>query len=177
MNKFIENIKCEKLARSTLKAKVETFVSSFPIIDKQKEKDNTFVYKITYKNKDFNLKIFSKNICNSGWSDKPEIKRIQIPALTTDYKTTKSECFLLAGLCHYIDKDLLVVWGSPGRYRNYSSIRSAYVDVYSLNSGYEKGFCKVNINRIEFIYICDKEHFKDLVDNYIKDTFVEEIIW
>ena len=102
-----------------------------------------------------------KNISNSGWSDKPEIKRIQIPKLPVIGRQHKRDFYMLIGLCTYEDTDIMAVW-NPQNYLTHNTVCSCYVFFSSLNKAFDNGFF-FGKNKGKEVLTCTSKGFNDLI--------------
>ena len=121
----------------------------------------------------FELHLILKNLCDSGWKEKPWIKRIQIGHIENLPETTEKQAFMLAGIGFYNDKPLFVLWNGL-RYIYHKTIRSAYVDVSSLEKALQKGYHYCNDYNNE-IFICTEQNFEILFNKYFDFSYIEKI--
>ena len=136
--------------------------------------DGTFMrYKLKLDNRLISLNILIKNIVNSGWIEKPYIKRIQIKSLLNVEvpKNTNESCTMLVGVALVNSKPILVVW-NPFMYTYHNTNRSCYVNVESLAKCWRDGFLKT-IDAKQNILLSDEENFGVLIKRYIDDNSIE----
>ena len=120
----------------------------------------------------FDLYFILKNISNSGWKEKNEIKRIQVGNVKEGLVTTnKIRTHMLCGIVGYKDKYILVVWNSY-LYTNHSTNRSCYVHADTIKKCYDRGY----VFSHEFdqeIWLCDSSKFGLLIRDYVSYNYVE----
>lgn len=176
---YLELFNKEPLLKKELFSIFKNFLdnSGFSVIGiSNTEEKGVYDYKVEKDSKQYCIRILLKNVCNSGWKEKPYIKRVQVQHLSNICKTTKEMCFLLGGITIFDDNPILVVW-NPLRYLYHQTIRSAYVNVSSIkecidNNGYH--YCNDYNNEI---FICDEHNFEKLLGCYYDFSYVEEIKW
>lgn len=110
----------------------------------------------------------TKNIVNSGWADKPLIKRIQLSKFDSSLLpiSTFKETAIIIGYIHILDKDMFIFWSF---YRNIShnTNRSCYVTVKSLFKGYLDGFYRP-FESGQNVWITDSLNIKKALYDYMK---------
>ena len=144
--------------------------SGFEIISKDIGLISEYVFR---DDKDvYSIRVKLKNISNSGWSNKPFIKRIQTTPLNDIELTKKNSCFMLIGITYFCEKYFLVSWDAA-RYKNFNTCRSAYVNVSAFDMANKTGLFHCN-DFGDNIYVCDEMHFRDLLLDYIDYTILEE---
>ena len=135
------------------------------------ETENGFV-KFDIKNgKDvFSLHILPKNIVNSGWAEKPYIKRIQVMSFLGKNipLNTKENSSLFLGIAFVNNEPIFAVW-NPFAYVYHKTNRSCYVNVDSLALCSREGFIKT-VDSKQVVLLCDKNHFGDLISYYHEEN-------
>jgi len=116
------------------------------------------------------LQAFLKNIGNSGWSSRPDIKRIQIPALTDRgfLPTTQQNISIILGFV-LSNGDLILAAWNPFLFMFHQTTRSAYLYTDSIDEVASAGM----IRRLEKgvpLIAARQERFKDLLLQYWKDN-------
>lgn len=121
-------------------------------------------FEIIYNNRPFILNLYLKNVVNSGWSDKPFIKRIQVPSFLgkTIPANSKNSISLFLGIAFVCDEPVFVVW-NPFSFVYHKTNRSCYVTVQTLAETYQAGLLKTIDSKKEIVG-CDKNNFKRLLD-------------
>ena len=116
------------------------------------------------------INIYPKNIVNSGWSEKPYIKRIQVPSFLgkTIPLNNKEQCSLFLGIAFVNNKPIFAVW-NPFTYVFHKTNRSCYVNVESLDICYHNGLYKTIDSKKEII-LCDKDNFGQLLEIYFEEN-------
>lgn len=115
-----------------------------------------------------------KNISSSGWSWKPNIKRIQVKSYADKNipPHCRKETTILGGFCLIDGKPIICVWDIFA-YMSQKTVRSCYVSIDNIIKGKNEGFVKVT-DSDQTVYISDETHFNVLVDTFIKDkSFVK----
>lgn len=172
----IEDIKTKKVAASVLLNNLlEVIGNGYKVISKEDGDEGCIILKIDRKGKPYRLTVFVKNITSGGWSDSPDILRIQFPHVESLHKTTKDSCFLLCGITDMQGDIVLVVW-NPLKYQYHKTVRSAYVNAYSILEACNDGFVQTYYYDND-VYLCDKNSFSILLEKYISDSYVEEFAW
>lgn len=135
------------------------------------EGENGFYrFDIAFGNESYSLRILSKNIVNSGWSEKPYIKRIQVPSFLGKEipLNTMQNSSMFLGIAFVNNEPIIAVW-NPFSYVFHKTNRSCYVNVKSLVLGFHESFIKT-IDSKQIVLVCDKGHFGDLVKYYHEDN-------
>lgn len=130
----------------------------------QSDEQSMFVpYQIHLQNGlSMTVHIYAKNISGAGWSDKPEIKRIQIKKLPNIPRQKKNELYVLCGVCNYGGEDLLAVW-DPMNYMTHNTCCSCYVYISSLEKALNTGLFH-GLNKGKEVMTCSARHFGDLLN-------------
>lgn len=131
----------------------------------------TFVTEINAKK--ITLHFLLKNIVNSGWSDKPDIKRIQVKALTAESVPVNnhSTCSLFAGFAFVNGEPIMAVW-NPFMYVFHKTNRSCYINVHSLALCARDGFLKT-LDSNQEVLLCNKENLLNLLKTYVERNSIE----
>ena len=133
--------------------------------------DNNFVrFDIVCGKEKLSLHILPKNIVNSGWNDKPYIKRIQVMSFLDKRipLNTKDNSSMFLGVAFVNNEPIFAVW-NPFSYVFHKTNRSCYVEVESLALSSHQGFIKT-IDSKQIVLLCDKEHFGDLIKYYNEEN-------
>lgn len=145
--------------------------SSFNILNENISPD-IYNLRINDTARKFEIHFILKNISGSGWSDKDEIKRIQVGNVKKNIVyTNKVRTHFLGGIINYNEKNILIVWNSY-RYLNHETNRSCYVNLESIKTAFEKGYYYTNDFEQE-IWLCDEYHFNLLIRDYINFNYME----
>lgn len=135
------------------------------------EADYGFIkFDITLSGNAFSLMILPKNIVNSGWNDKPYIKRIQVMSFLDKNIpfNTKDNSSMFLGIGFVNNEPVAAVW-NPFSYVYHKTNRSCYVDAESLSLCFHEGFIKT-VDSKQVVLLCDKEHFGDLIYFYREEN-------
>lgn len=140
----------------------------------EKDKPNSFHgFSVKILGKQLELNILTKNVVNSGWVEKPYIKRIQVTSFIGKQieKNTDGSCSLFLGIAFANSKPIFIVW-NPFLFVFHKTNRSCYVNVESIARCFHLGFLKTNDARKD-VYLCDSKHFSELIERFIDDNSVE----
>ena len=150
------------------------FVSSnLEIFEINNFSDEFLTFVTTLEGKKVSLNFLLKNVVNSGWANKPEIKRIQVKAISQENIpiNTSNSCSLFAGIAFVNNEAVLAVW-NPFMYVFHKTNRSCYVRVESLAIASRDGFLKTEDCKQE-VLICDSKHFDSLLNVYLERNSIE----
>ena len=111
--------------------------------------------------KTIRVHIYAKNISGAGWSDKPEIKRIQVKKLPEIPRQTKDDFYVLCGVCDYDSQVILAAW-DPQNYMTHNTCCSCYVYISSLEKAINGGLFH-GLNKGKEVMTCSEIHFGDLL--------------
>lgn len=150
-------------------------INGIDLID-EKALDNSFYqFNIAIAGKPLSLNILPKNIVNSGWSDKPLIKRIQVQSFTMneiDFNTSNT-CSMFVGFAYANESPVFVVW-NPFMFVYHKTVRSCYVDVELIARCRHEGFIKT-VSSKQKVLLSDTENFGKMVLKYLEDNRIEKI--
>lgn len=104
------------------------------------------------------VSLFFRNIGGSGWSDKPYIKRIQVPSFTLESKQHRHSFSYLCGYAQYNGKDYYAFW-DPENYLTHRTVRSCYLFISSFAKSEEKGYF-MGINEGKEVMLCNSSGFE-----------------
>ncbi len=162
----VEKFQTQRLGKGSLYYIFENMAkhSNCAIIrEKQSDDANPFeLYSIVLPD-GFRIKVhvYLKNITGAGWSDKPEIKRIQIRKPLQLPKQRRDDFYILCGLCNYNSENVLVVW-DPWNYMTHKTACSCYVFISSLEKAINGGFFH-GLNKGKEVMTCTAQHFGELI--------------
>ena len=111
--------------------------------------------------KKYCVHVFFRNISNSGWDDKPEIKRIQIPCLEDIKTPTKHEFSILCGIGKFDEEYMLAVW-DPKKYLTHNTVCSCYVFFSSFIKAMNNGFFH-GMNEGKEVMVCTASGFEKMI--------------
>ncbi|MDY0278377.1 MAG: hypothetical protein RBQ97_09880 [Acholeplasma sp.] len=131
-------------------------------------KNESNMYLIECK-KIYNYKIYAflRSIGKSGWSNKPEIRRVQIAAFDVDRLIPSGDqhtCMII-GIQELLDKDIFVVW-NVYNYGLHKTNRSCYVKVTNLFKGFLQGYFSTTDSN-QKIWISDSYNIDKLLNEYL----------
>lgn len=144
--------------------------SDIELKDVSEGENGFFKFDIICENESFSLHILPKNVVNSGWSEKPYIKRIQVMSFLGKEipLNTRENSSMFLGIAFVNNEPVISVW-NPFSYVFHKTNRSCYVEVESLVLGSHEGFIKT-IDSKQIVLVCDKYHFGDLIKFYHEDN-------
>lgn len=127
-------------------------------------------FNINLNGKNMSLHILPKNIVNSGWSDKPYIKRIQVMSFLGKNipMNTRESVSMFLGIAFANEQPIFAVW-NPFSYVYHKTNRSCYVNINSISLCFEEGFIK-SIDSKQVVLLTDKSHFGDLINYYCEEN-------
>ncbi len=109
----------------------------------------------------FNVHVYIRSISGAGWSDKPEINRIQIPKIPQIPRQRSIEFRLLCGVATFDGKDIIAIW-DPTNYLTHNTVCSCYVFFSSFDKAYLNGYY-FGLNKGKEVMTCTAEGFSDLL--------------
>ena len=172
MSDIIENGQLSQKQRIDL---VKSFLmeSDIELISETEMPNSFHGFSVRIIGKELKLSILTKNIVNSGWVEKPYIKRIQVTSFIGKQieKNVDGSCSLFLGIAFANSKPIFIVW-NPFLFVFHKTNRSCYVNVESIARCYHLGFLKTNDAKKE-VYLCDSKHFCDLIKKFVEDNSVE----
>ena len=142
----------------------------------EKPLDNSFYrFDTIISGRRISLNILPKNIVNSGWSDKPLIKRIQVQSFKMEeIDINKSDlCSMFVGFAYANESPIFVVW-NPFMFVYHKTVRSCYVDVELIARCQHEGFVKTTSSK-QKVLLSDVEHFGEMILKYVEDNRIETI--
>lgn len=110
----------------------------------------------------YTIHVCLKNISGAGWSDKPEIKRIQIKQLPELPRQRKKEFYILCGVCAYEETTLLAIW-DPANYVTHNTVCSCYVYFSSLEKAMNNGAYH-GLNKGKFVMTSREDSFGEVIN-------------
>ena len=142
----------------------------------EKPLDNGFYhFDILLDGKQISLYVLSKNIVNSGWSDKPFIKRIQVKPykLNEVEKNTLDTSSLFIGIAYANEIPICVAW-NPFMFLYHNTNRSCYINVELIARCQHEGMIKTKSSGQDVI-LCEPAHFKELIVTFLNSNATTEI--
>ncbi len=142
----------------------------------ERQLDNSFYcFDIKINQKDFKLYLLLKNIVNSGWNDKPFIKRIQVKAFTMSdiEKNTTDGCSIFIGIAYANEIPIFVAW-NPFMFLYHNTVRSCYIDVELLARCQHEGLIKT-VSSKQKVILADPNHFCDLINLYLEENTIRQL--
>lgn len=162
----------KKKMRSELIEVTKQIISAdYEIVCESDTEDGCHIFILNRNSTEFVLTVYLKNISSAYLKYDTTVDRIQIPPVPSIHKTEKNRACLLIG----IKDNALVAW-NPSRYTHHDKYRSAYIFQENISRGVSKGFYST-MDHENKIYVCTKGYFKNLLESYVSDTYVEAIEW
>lgn len=162
----------------SLKQRIDLFKtflleSSIDLIQLDNFNDDFTSFTINLDGKKFKLNLLLKNVVNSGWADKPLIKRIQVKAMTQDQIPINTElsCSMFCGFSFVNDEPILSVW-NPFMYVFHKTNRSCYVNCNTLALCARDGYIK-SVDSNQEVLNCNKNNLKKLILEFINRNAIE----
>lgn len=166
----------KKIGRATLNLWLKEIIEQNYVVNSESDnEEGCHSYTFIKDEKEYTLTVYLKNISSAYLSYAPSVMRIQVPRLESITPTKKDNCFFICGITTVNDKHMLVVW-NPQEYKYHKSFRSAYVYYENIMKAYEEGYCTTVDHEVR-IYACKPGYFNRLLDQYIENTYFEEISW
>lgn len=169
MNDIIDNSSLDMKQRIDL---IKEFFmnANIQVSSVSKEDEYFYTFKVRIDSIDKLFYIYPKNIVNSGWSEKPFIKRIQVPSFFGKNIpiNNKSQCSMFLGIAFVNNQPIFAVW-NPFSYVFHKTNRSCYVNVESLDICYHNCFHKTIDSKKE-IWLCDKNNMGKLLEMYAEEN-------
>ena len=134
-------------------------------------------YILNFDDKDYSLHVRFKNVTSGGWSNKPNVRRIQIPRVQLDniVETKENELTMLAGFVTFKNSPLFCFW-NPKRYITHKTTCSCYVNVSSINIAFKEGFYFGHDSGKE-VYICNSLNLKRVIKEFIQNNYISGFNW
>ena len=119
---------------------------------------------------EYRIALFFRNIGGAGWSDKPQIKRIQIPVITLGQSQRKNSFSYLCGFAKYDNKSFFAFW-DPENYQTHNTVCSCYIFVSSFEKANKSG-AFMGLNEGKEVFLCNSIGFeiilKEISSRYLK---------
>jgi len=150
-------------------------ISGFEIIKITKRKSGVLLMNCLYSQKVYTFICIVRNISNSGWKEKPFIKRIQIqnlrlidPSLYID--TTDTSTVLILGYYNFDANPLFVMWDFY-QYTMHKTQRSCYVNIGTMLKAYSDGIFAATDSK-QKVWAFIPTRFKEVIFKYIKERVI-----
>ena len=142
-------------------------LSGFSSINISKNESNMYVIECK-KIINYRIYAFLRSVGKSGWSDRPEIRRVQIAAFDVDRLIPSGDrhtCMII-GIQELFDSDIFVIWNIYN-YGLHKTNRSCYVKAANIFKGFLQGYLSVT-DSSQKIWISDSYHLDILLTDYFK---------
>lgn len=133
------------------------------------------LYKIKMKKiSTFEIYFYLRNIGKSGWSDKKEIRRVQVAGFNVNSlpPTNHQSASMIIGIQNIFDEDICVVWNIYN-YGNHSKNRSCYVKTANIYKAFTTGYVTTTDSN-QKIWLCDRNNFDRLLNDYIMTNYISD---
>ena len=146
--------------------------SNIEILQVKEDKAISFVeFDVLINNQEFRLYLYLKNIVNSGWSNKPHIKRIQIKAFNEIPENKEGNLCALVGICNGTSGPVVAFW-NPFLYTFHKKNRSGYLLTEHLEEADEYGYLETEYADKK-ILVCSSTSFSKLLEKYIEKNYID----
>lgn len=177
-NEIREQSEDKKYSKKDLFEKFKEFISKcgYSITDNNDFKRTPYVVNIKKEDNEYKLIMFYKNITGAGWSDKPNVKRVQVTNvrkgdISKYVSTSSNETFMILGYYNFDDNPIMVAWNAY-HYVYHDTTRSCYVDIDTLLDGYKKGYIET-IYAKQNIWVFTPDYFDKFLHEYIESNKVD----
>jgi hypothetical protein len=121
--------------------------------------------------KDVSFSVVIKNLCDSGWKEKPWIKRIQVYNLSSVAPgyldpMTSNKISLLLGYGVVDSKPIFCAWNCY-RYQYHTTLRSCYVHDDIVSKAQEDGYA-YSVDSSQDVWVFTPDNFGVFFENYLK---------
>jgi len=136
-----------------------------------------FEFEVSFKGKKkYRIVAYLKCVSEAGWSDKPNIKRVQVTNVrlidTSKYLDTNSQqTNLILGIYFFRNNVVMVGWDAY-KYVYHNKNRSCYVDINALKLGTTEGLYQGDVSK-QKVWVFKPNHFEDFLEMYIKYNNLE----
>ncbi len=150
-------------------------INGIGLISERTLENSFYQFNVIVTDKALSLNILPKNIVNSGWSDKPLIKRIQVQSFTMNEikLNTSDTCSMFVGIAYANEAPIFVAW-NPFMFVYHKTVRSCYVDVELIARCRHEGFIKTTSSK-QKVLLSDTEHFGEMILKYLEDNRIEKL--
>lgn len=107
------------------------------------------------------VSLFFRNISGAGWSDKPQIKRIQIPVIALNQRQRKNSFSYLCGFAKYDNKPFFAFW-DPENYQTHNTVCSCYIFISSFEKANKYGSF-MGLNKGKEVFLCNSAGFEKVI--------------
>lgn len=113
------------------------------------------------------LHVFIRKVSKSGWSDKPQKRRVQVSAFDIDKlpATGKTTTCMIIGIQELFDRNIFVAWNIYN-YGVHTTNRSCYVSTHNLYNGFVDGFLTTT-DQSQKVWIADEYNLDKLISDYM----------
>jgi len=172
-NEIVLNTENIVFNKNQLMGKFEEFilVNGFKVKIWNSIQKSPFEITINDGKSDYYLVAFLKSLSLSGWKEKPNIKRVQVPNIRKiDEKkyidTTLKQTFVILGYYEFDDNPIMVAWNAY-KFVLHNTLRSCYVNLTSLQTGYRLGYFECNDSKQKH-WIFTSGNFGLFLEKYIE---------
>lgn len=150
-------------------------IGDIDLLSEEQQNNSFYLFKIGINGKIIDLHVLIKNVVNSGWSDKPLIKRIQVKSFKIEELQTNTEetCSMFLGIAYANEIPIFIVW-NPFMFVYHNTVRSCYIDVELIVRCHYEGLIKTTSSK-QKVMLCDPNHFKDMILTYLEDNKIGKL--
>lgn len=154
-----------------IKRITEGFVSSGFIVNEISVLPNNMVIFKINKINNYELYAFIRHVSKSGWSDKPQVRRVQIAKFNINelIASGSTKTCMILGVQELLDRDIFVAWDIYN-YGNHKTNRSCYVSANNIFKAFINGYLTTTDSN-QKVWISDPFHLDVLLNDYIKHNW------
>lgn len=164
----------------TLKQRIDLvkrclMIAGIDLLNERQLENSFYCFDVLMNGRQMKICLLLKNIVNSGWSDKPMIKRIQVKSFNLNdiEKNTTNTCSIFVGIAYSNEIPVFVAW-NPFMYLYHNTVRSCYIDVELLARCQHEGLLKTTSSRQKVI-LSDPNHFSELITLFLEQNAIEKL--
>ena len=151
------------------------YISGYFIMKKSNLSSVPYDIYISNGKYNYRMLMYFKNITGSGWSNKPNIRRVQVSNVRNDdidkyINTTDNSFLVILGYYNFDNNPIMVAWNAYN-YVYHNTQRSCYIDIDSLQKGYNNGYYKTICSN-QSVWIFTPTYFEKFIEDYIKTNKV-----
>ncbi len=149
------------------KIKEAILCSGFSIINFNRTNEGFYKIEIDKINH-YTIYAFIRTVSGSGWSNKPDIRRVQIKGFDIDsvIASGHSNTSMIIGVDSLYSKDIFIFWNIYN-FGNHKKNRSCYVHVNNIFQTFNKGYT-ITTDFKQKIWLSDKFNFNIILKDYMK---------
>lgn len=172
-NEIINDRNDKKYSKIELIREFKNFIniSGYTVVGPADIKQAPYELNISNGNTIYKIVMYYKNITGSGWSNKPNIRRVQVTNvrnvdINKYISTSNNSFFVIFGYYNFDNNPIMVAWNAYN-FVYHATTRSCYVSIDLLIEGYKKGFLKTYYSK-QKMWIFTPHNFELFLNDYIK---------